>query len=301
MYIKHIVQRKMKHHISYINCINCGLQGHTAKTCNYPTTSYGIILCKVNDNDNDNDNARYLMIQKKDSMAYVDFIRGKYVPNDLTYLHTMFNNMTKVEHDRIKSIPFETLWCQLWNNSSKLISNKDYLIAYQQFEFIKNGFKLRLLNGTKEIIKLELLLEKSHPTYSESEWEFPKGRRFANEGDLQCALREFYEETLVNLSDVVIVNNKPFVEIYTGTNNIRYRNIYFLAKYCGNKGNNISVDVTNHKQIQEVKDIKWYTLDECIHKMRHIYKERIGIIKRIHKSVLNNMTLKRKSIENVNL
>jgi ADP-ribose pyrophosphatase YjhB (NUDIX family) len=279
--------------ISYINCINCGLSGHTSKTCNYPITSYGIILYKIDDVGE----LGYLMIQKKDSMAYVDFIRGKYVPNDLTYLYTMFNNMTKTEHEKIRSTPFEILWRDLWNNSYKLISNRDYIVAYQQFEFMKNGFKLRLLNGEKEIIKLDILLDKSQPTYAESEWEFPKGRRFANEGDLQCAIREFYEETLVNTCDILIVNNKPYVEIYTGTNNIRYRNVYFLAKYSGDMNNVISVDETNHKQIQEVKDIRWYSLDECVKKMRHIYKERIGIIKRIHKLVMNNMDVKVKGEE----
>ena len=53
-------------------CNNCGKQGHTYQQCRKPITSIGIILYRIN-----NKNTEYLLIRRKDSLGYVDFIRGK--------------------------------------------------------------------------------------------------------------------------------------------------------------------------------------------------------------------------------
>lgn len=39
----------------------------------------------------------YLMVQRKDSVAYVEFIRGKYDLSNKTYIEKMFRNMTLEE------------------------------------------------------------------------------------------------------------------------------------------------------------------------------------------------------------
>ena len=56
-----------------IRCNNCGKLGHTFKNCKYPITSYGVILYRFV-----NDKPKILMIQRKDSLCYTDFLRGKY-------------------------------------------------------------------------------------------------------------------------------------------------------------------------------------------------------------------------------
>ena len=40
-------------------------------------TSYGVILFKI-----ENEKKKILMINRKDSLCYIDFIRGKYKGND---------------------------------------------------------------------------------------------------------------------------------------------------------------------------------------------------------------------------
>ena len=52
-----------------IKCINCGNTRHLYRQCRVPITSNGII-------DVD-DQGRYLMICRKKTLGYVDFIRGK--------------------------------------------------------------------------------------------------------------------------------------------------------------------------------------------------------------------------------
>ena len=54
-------------------CNNCGNTGHYYWQCNKPYLSYGIILFKIFKNI-----PKILMVQRKDSICYIEFIRGKY-------------------------------------------------------------------------------------------------------------------------------------------------------------------------------------------------------------------------------
>ena len=70
-------------------CNNCGKQGHQYHQCKLPITSYGIIAFMLT-----KDGIKYLLIRRKDTLGYVDFIRGKYPLNNVVYLMNMLNEMT---------------------------------------------------------------------------------------------------------------------------------------------------------------------------------------------------------------
>ena len=89
-------------------CNNCGKQGHMFHQCKLPITSYGIILFRSTSNG-----LQYLMIRRKDSFGYIDFIRGKYVQNNLEHLKSIFNEMSVVEKEAIWKNSFETLWAKM--------------------------------------------------------------------------------------------------------------------------------------------------------------------------------------------
>ena len=55
-------------------CNNCGNFGHIYKHCRHPILSYGIILY----DDSIPDNIKIVMIERKDSISYIEFLRGKY-------------------------------------------------------------------------------------------------------------------------------------------------------------------------------------------------------------------------------
>ena len=57
---------------TYNFCNNCGKNGHLFHTCKNPITSIGIIAFRPSA-----EGVQYLMIRRKDSLGFVDFMRGK--------------------------------------------------------------------------------------------------------------------------------------------------------------------------------------------------------------------------------
>ena len=55
-----------------IYCNNCGLKGHLYKDCKKPVISCGNIIFRTDKNE-----PQILMIQRKDSLCYIEFLRGK--------------------------------------------------------------------------------------------------------------------------------------------------------------------------------------------------------------------------------
>ena len=70
-------------------CTNCGKIGHLYHSCKKPITSLGVICFRKNKN-----RFEYLMICRKDSLGYVDFLRGKYPIHYKFYIQNLINEMT---------------------------------------------------------------------------------------------------------------------------------------------------------------------------------------------------------------
>jgi hypothetical protein len=109
-------------------CNNCGKQGHILYNCKLPIISFGIIVFKYN-----SEGLQFLMIRRKDSFGYIDFIRGKYSPYNLTHLLSTIDEMSLEEKSRILCLPFETLWKEMWseiNNNNNLCKNEEKMLPY---------------------------------------------------------------------------------------------------------------------------------------------------------------------------
>ena len=90
-------------------CGNCGKIGHIYKNCNEAITSLGILLYR-----NTPRGREYLLIMRKDSLGYVELIRGNYPLDDLEYLRNIIEEMTIIEKKKILTKPFSELWNELW-------------------------------------------------------------------------------------------------------------------------------------------------------------------------------------------
>ena len=252
-------------------CNNCGVYGHSFSKCMLPITSLGIIAYRNNDI---NTGIEYLLIRRKDSMGFVDFMRGKYNINNDMYLQNIVDVMTINEKNMITQLSFDDLWDHLWNHQT--LSSRyrnEYDQAKKKFNTIKSGY----INHNNEIISVDALLEKSTTNWIEPEWGFPKGRRNFKENDLTCALREFSEETGVNSRYLHLIHNLlPYDEVFIGSNFKTYRSRYFIGK--------INNDVSNcmKKQDSEVGDIFWCSYQNALDKIRSTSKEKLELIRKVN-------------------
>jgi len=261
-----------------IVCINCGLNGHTSKNCNYPITSFGIILHKYVNNK-----IYYIMVQRKDSLCFTEFIRGKYDIKNIKYILKLISNMTLDEQKRLIEHDFDHLWSEMWVNNTNNMK-KEYNVSKNKFNKLKTGYKVK---SNDEILFIDLNYFISKNQYIlESEWEFPKGRRKLHETDLHCALREFEEETNIRKSLVLIDDcSKQYEELFIGKNKLRYRNIFYLGTYIKENIFDNFFDKNNSDQIKEIQDVKWLEFNDVCVKIKDKI-EKVELFKRLHQYVL---------------
>lgn len=287
-------------------CLNCGKSGHQVKSCMEPVISYGIVCFNINQNfgitnkhienyfynkfidlsefnySNLNnikmipyfyDKIKILMIRRKHSMNYIEFLRGKYEVDDKSQIQKLFQLMTKEENLKIKNGSFEQLWNELWKETAKSkIYQKEYNLSLIKFEELKS-------TNFYDLLEPDNL---SH--YLEPEWGFPKGRRNNNEKNINCAIREFCEETSIDPKQIHILERLNCLEEeYQGTNLINYKHIY----YMGSSEKELEVNINNDNQIYEIGDINWFTIPEAIEKIRPYHNQRIKMIHQIYFFIIN--------------
>jgi ADP-ribose pyrophosphatase YjhB (NUDIX family) len=252
--------------INYNFCNNCGKNGHIFHQCKKPIISLGIILFRFN-----NKKIEYLMICRKDSLGYIDFLRGKYPIQNKTYIMNLINEMTQEEKNNLLTSNFNDLWNRLWGNRIGL--------QYKNEEKTSKDKFYTLLNGNDLSYNLKSLILESKYNWEEPEWGFPKGRRNQSEKDIIAAKREFEEETGINSNKINIIDNlMPLEEIFMGSNLKSYIHKYYLANI-----NNKTFINLNNFQKTEVSAIKWLTFKDCLKYIRKYNYEKIQLIKSVDK------------------
>ena len=262
-----------------IYCNNCGKNGHQSYQCKIPITSFGVVAFRINP-----ENAKYefLMIRRKDTLGYIDFMRGKYTLHNSYYIMNMMKQMTTDEKTRLQTGNFTELWRDLWGDET--ISNQyksEENISREKYNALKQGIIIK-----SESYTLDTLLADStkYQQWSEPEWGFPKGRRNMQEKDYESAIREFSEETGYNPSILKNIHNIiPFEENFSGSNYKSYKHKYYLM--------NISYLDSLHPTIfenTEVSDIGWKSIEECISCIRPYNLEKIQMISKIHSCLTTN-------------
>jgi 8-oxo-dGTP pyrophosphatase MutT (NUDIX family) len=285
--------------MSTIICSNCGKDNHLQRECREPLTSYGLIC--YNDfssqfnYDRNLTDFKIVMIRRKDTIGYVEFLRGKFNIQKEYYIIKLFDMMTKEEKDRILRIKdFDKLRNHLGMTKKNYIYKNEYDSAKIKFNFlIKNIItldknKVQNVNNKKKITFLEYLINKSKNTWDNTEWGIPKGRKHQKETNINCAVREFLEETGISKNDIsVLINIKPLEEVYTSFNNVKYRHIYFFAKFL-NKDTTLTFNQNNKNQVNEISAIEWFNNKEGIECLRPYYNEKKEIINKTF-NILNQI------------
>ena len=253
-----------------IYCNNCGNEGHLYRHCRLPVLSYGI-LCINKD--------KLLMIQRKDSLSYIEFLRGKYELSKSDYIFKLLNTCSLEERKLISTLSLDELWERLWFSGKTKKKQTDRMIK----EYEKSKYLFEQLQKTI----LYDLLDRCDKKYETPEWEFPKGRRNNHESNCKCAVREFEEETDVLSTDYILLENVvPLSEEYTGSNGVRYKHIYYIALYTGKS--DLTINKDKYEQYSEIGDIQWFNVDECLLKIRPEQTTKKNIINKIKQFIENN-------------
>ena len=233
-------------------CNNCGKQGHSFHQCKMPITSNGIVAFRIHPILNE---IQFLMICRKDTLGYMDFMRGKFPVFQKQYILNMLLQMTIDERNKLRTSTLFYLKNQTKDSHIK-----------EKIQMLMNGITKNNYNGNDMDYDLLSLLDEADNTvlWNEPEWGFPKGRRNTQEKDYDCALREFSEETGYNISILNNIRNIiPFEEIFIGSNYKSYRHKYYLM-YISYK-NSLTVKTF---QKSEVSGMEWMCYTDCMTSIR---------------------------------
>lgn len=257
---------------AYIFCNNCGDSGHAFHQCKHPITSIGTIVFT-----DTKEGLKYLLIRRKDSLGYVDFLRGKYPLHNKSYIENIFYEMTTSEKEQILKCDFDHLWKNLWGENVGIQYRGEERTSREKMSHLRAG-----ITCTDETYSLEKIINSTENNWEDPEWGFPKGRRNYQEKDLTCALREFEEETGCNSSSLSIIQNVlPFEEIFTGSNYKSYKHCYYLAEMRD------VPETTEDFQRTEVSKVSWMSYDEAQSSIRPYNLEKKDILKKVNTLLMN--------------
>lgn len=257
-------------------------------------TSYGIALC--NTNINKNNITEILLIKKRFSYHFLALVMGHYKKNDTNYIKYLFNNISTAEKIDILGLQFSQMWYRIWLNIPEKFFNLLEVYKYTNF----NSVPLQQKYTTSEIHKLYFqkkdryeknflrdggkrlrsLIQQSSD--AEIFWEIPKGGKNDNETNIDCAIREFYEETNIKKDKYTILyDTEPVINSFIDNDTI-YKSIYYLATLNDKNDNFIpKISFRNFEQISEVEmvrfvsilEVKFFNLQKPINdRLMNLYK-----------------------------
>jgi len=210
--------------------------------------SVGIACCRII-NINNNNIPQILLVQKKITYGFCNFVYGDYKIDNKEEIKKLLNKMTVEEKIDITTGDFDRLWYKIWMDTKdrkKIKNNNRYYNCKRKFEELyekENGEYLKKM------------IEKSHNI--NLIWEIPKGKKRKNEIDILAATREFQEETNISKSMFKIFPNTTFKYEFID-NNVKYKLLYYAG--IMNKIYEPSINMGSIEQLKEITDIKFMSI-----------------------------------------
>jgi 8-oxo-dGTP pyrophosphatase MutT (NUDIX family) len=307
-----IVDDNYLKYIDTLYCNNCGKFGHIYRKCREPITSIGIVLFKIEDIDfniflkkynnfinyNSNNNyisikdynfnnlnnikyfkniakkVKFLLVRRKNTLGYIEFMRGRYDISDVDTLISLFEQMTEDEIGGLLNNNFKDLWDDLWKSSEN--EHPPNLQNLYKNEYEQSKKKFNLLKTIEKHPNLLFYTKYIKPKYNNPEWGFPKGRRDNVERNIECAKRELYEETGYRSVDYYLLKKlTPLQEVLLGTNYIEYKHIYYTGIINSNK---IPIIDEMDTKTREIGKISWVSYKEALQLIRPYHHNKINIL-----------------------
>lgn len=195
-----------------------------------------------------------LLIQRRHTNAYLDIVFGRY--NSVLLLPYLVSELTCKEKSNLITWPFMQLWrhVNLWRGSHDTSTFKQAFISSEYWKLSHKFYE--------NFVRMSHLIRNNRNHNICSEFGFPKGRKEKNETGIQCALREFCEETGIAKSKVKMLTTKQgIMEEFIGSDNQIYRHIYYLATIPEETAITLSLNQNDRKQLCEISNLGWYPYD----------------------------------------
>lgn len=223
--------------------------------------SYGIACCRYNAKIA---RLEILMVRKRYTYYFVEFILGHYVPTDDEKLLYLFNRLSNDEKIIIESMDFERMWIHVFGSIPSI--NND---GYNRFIKGRRKFILAFLDSDSCFGKNRLIILLNNSTGQDCMWEIPKGKCNPGETELEAAIRECTEETNLTIDSYYLTNDQLTMEY--SNEHVKYNNTYFIAvanksacvdRFHRSLSSRPHINFESRRQTSEIVDVKWMGLDE---------------------------------------
>ena len=217
---------------------------------------------------------KVVLVQRRNTIGLIEFIRGKYDVNNPEYIIKLFNMMTFDEKRIFREYDSFDMLRTIIGLKREFNYRGEYTDAKTKYNTLRDDHRGNQINA---------LLDKSYTKWSSPEWGAPKGRRSNKEYDIDCAIREFVEETGIKYKNINVYRNiKPLEEVYKGINGVVYKHTYFIADIKDNSESheNINYIEKGGYLSSEVSNVKCFNLTECQKIIRPYYLSKLNAIKK---------------------
>lgn len=256
----------------YLYCTNCRKRSHSTSKCNMPICSFGVVAVRYNP---ELDRPECLMVRPKFSIEYLALLRGHYNPGSVQYITRLCTYITMEERAKLIRGPFSVIYEEAHGTRK----DTGYYRAQKLYLQMSSPSPLNHMHTWETHIRAAAF----ETAWRETEWGFPKGRRNKYETDMECALREFHEETGICHQDVHILKNiSQFREVFTGTDNHTYTHIYYMAFVPWDVSNRRNASLIDDKEIQETQ---WVSFPDSIRRIRAYHDKRRELVRSIYNLV----------------
>jgi len=215
--------------------------------------SYGIILTRKN---TDTGRLEAVLVRGRYSYEYGEFVHGRYSRKNSKTVTALLDAMSINERLDIYSLDFGQMWYRIWlTTKHPELYNRKCAKFQSAWMRVDSGKVLR-----------ELIQESCTDPRAQQQrnggvrWEFPRGRRKSSqEPDINCAVREFLEESGIEKRDYQILPNfqRKVSFVHMG---VRYVTLYYAA--IARRFIQPCVDLRTLDQVAEVSEVRWMDIEQ---------------------------------------
>jgi ADP-ribose pyrophosphatase YjhB (NUDIX family) len=286
-------------------CIRCGEEYHTCKNCTNAITSFGLVVFAKRKNlhqvgklyestdtykcnnkkahaltptdskyciynrfvqNLDDQDYYFLLVERKDTIAYISLVQGIRNSNE-KLIKDYISELTCYERYKLCNYT----WEQLFETTGSYKRNNQEE-SRQQFDSFDKSF-----------------LDDIYCKHSTADYVIPKGKLKIKESTLECAIREFAEESGYSENDIIIRPDLGiWTEEFTANENL-YKNVYYVAELLSNATIKVPLNM-NKEQCREVGNVGWFNIKEAVDIIRETHFQKKGILYSIWNKLMGKDT-----------